>query len=115
MELVSMEIQKSEVTDFYARPLESAEAEGPKYPYGLKIDLEGESLKKLGLVDLPKVGTKMTLTAQVEVCSVSQYESKDGNADQRVSIQIEAMALEPVKAAVEEKEDPSKTLYGQES
>jgi hypothetical protein len=114
MELVSMEMTKSEAQELYASPVgnESAPDETPKYPYGLKLDLDEEGLAKLKITELPKVGEKMVLTAQVEVCSVSQYESKEGGADQRVSLQITAMALEGGAKEAPAKADPAQTLYG---
>ncbi|KAG2171874.1 hypothetical protein INT44_002519 [Umbelopsis vinacea] len=64
----------------------------PAYPYGLSICLDDETLAKLGITELPKVGTVMQLTALVEVCSVSQYENQDG-ADNSLSLQITDMEL----------------------
>jgi hypothetical protein len=71
---------------------EPAESDLPKYPYGLSICLDDETLAKLGITELPKVGTVMQLTALVEVCSVSQYENQDG-ADNSLSLQITDMEL----------------------
>lgn len=64
----------------------------PKYPYGLSICLDDETLDKLGITDLPAVGTVMQLTALVEVCSISQYENQTG-ADKSLSLQITDMEL----------------------
>jgi hypothetical protein len=64
----------------------------PAYPYGLTIQLDDETLAKLGITDLPPVGTVMQLTALVEVCSVSQYENQDG-AENSMSLQITDMEL----------------------
>lgn len=64
----------------------------PAYPYGLSIQLDDETLAKLGITDLPPVGTVMQLTALVEVCSVSQYENQDG-AENSMSLQITDMEL----------------------
>jgi hypothetical protein len=64
----------------------------PKYPYGLSICLDDETLAKLSITDLPPVGTVMQLTALVEVCSISQYENQDG-ADKSMNLQITDMEL----------------------
>ena len=64
----------------------------PKYPYGLSICLDDETLAKLGITELPPVGTVMQLTALVEVCSISQYENQDG-ADKSMNLQITDMEL----------------------
>jgi hypothetical protein len=80
-------------------PKEKAEAERyptmqpPEYPWGLQITLENEQLKALGLSTLPAVGSTMTITAKVEVCSVSQYESQRDDDRRSVGLQITDLAL----------------------
>jgi hypothetical protein len=66
--------------------------DAPQYPYGLTVSLCDETLAKLGITDLPPVGTVMQLTALVEVCSVSQYENQDGT-EKSMSLQITDMEL----------------------
>lgn len=63
------------------------------YPYGLSICLDEDSIGKLGLIALPMVGEKMTLTAKVEVRNVSMSESAERGKDRRVELQITDMAL----------------------
>jgi len=36
---------------------------GPSYGWGLRIDLDDETLKTLGFVNLPKVGDRITIKA----------------------------------------------------
>ena len=60
----------------------------PKYPYGLKICLCEDELKKLDL-DLPSVGDVIDLRAFAEVTSVS-----DGAGGRRVELQIQKIAVE---------------------
>jgi hypothetical protein len=60
----------------------------PEYPYGLRIRLEDAQLDKLSIVALPKVGTRLTITADVEVCSVSAYESNTGSEQRSLELQI---------------------------
>ena len=71
---------------------ETKESDALEYPYGLRVGLDSESLDKLNMTELPAVGTTMTLTAKVEVVSVSQYES-GGGEDRDVSLQITDMEL----------------------
>lgn len=71
---------------------EAQQDDAPEYPYGLRICLDSESLDKLGVTELPAVGTTMTLMARVEVVSVSQHESGDGK-NRDVSLQITDMEL----------------------
>lgn len=64
----------------------------PEYPYGLTVCLDKDSLDKLGITELPPVGTRMQLTTLVEVCSVSQYQNQSGT-DSNLSLQITDMEL----------------------
>ena len=70
---------------------------GPKYPYGLSLCLDDETLAKLGITTLPEVGAVMQLVARVEVCSVSQYENQK-DSDKSVNLQITDMALDTGKS-----------------
>lgn len=72
--------------------LGSTDDDLPQYPYGLSICLDDDILAKLGITELPPVGTVMQLTALVEVCSISQYENQDG-ADKSMNLQITDMEL----------------------
>lgn len=68
-------------------------SDGESYPYGLAISLDEESMEKLALKTLPKVGVKMLLTAEVNVESVEQRESTDGGSRRSMRLQITAMDL----------------------
>lgn len=63
------------------------------YPYGLRLDLNDETLEKLGIDDLPAVGDDLDLDAEVQVRSVSenQYEGEDRRRS--VTLQITKMKL----------------------
>lgn len=87
---------------------EIASPEAPEYPYGLRISLNDDDMEKLGLTQLPAVGTKMTVTAQVEVCSASAYSDKDGEPEMSVSLQITDMELSGAAQGA----DAATMLYG---
>lgn len=78
--------------------------DAPAYPYGLCINLDSESLAKLGISEPPAVGTKMALQAIVEVVSMSQYQNQK-TTDSSVSLQITDMDLQG-------KSDAAEKLYG---
>jgi hypothetical protein len=82
----------------------------PKYPYGLTLYLDDDTLKKLGITDLPKVGTSMPATVTVMVTGTSQratQSSKDGEQMRTcVDLQITDMDIAmPAKSAAD-------VLYG---
>lgn len=72
-------------------------SEEDRYPYGLRIHVDDQSMQKLG-TELPEIGTKMLLVAEVEVASVSQYASPD-NEDKSFSLQIQQMELKDKPSA----------------
>lgn len=77
----------------------SVESIAPDYPWGLCVNMDGDELDKLGLKDLPEVGTEFMLMAKVKVTSVNQSASeskKKGEYDEsrRITLQITDLALE---------------------
>lgn len=92
MKLVNMKRTEEKKTENMA----IASPDSPVYPYGLNISLGHEEIKKLGLKELPKVGSKMKMMAMVEITSVSQYESK-GGVDGSISLQITDLGFESPK------------------
>lgn len=66
--------------------------DGPKYPYGTELRLDDETLLKLGVSELPVVGTKFTLMAICEVTDSVSRENKEGR-EQSLSLQITEMEL----------------------
>jgi len=71
---------------------------GPKYPYGLSLSLDDETLGKLGLDgDLPSVGEVIHFEAIARVTNAgaSERETTDGATEvcQRVELQITNMGV----------------------
>jgi hypothetical protein len=64
-----------------------------EYPWSLRLTLNDEELKKLGISSLPKAGTKMSLTAEVSVTSVRSSERISGGDDRSIELQITKMDL----------------------
>lgn len=68
--------------------------QGPAYPYGLTLQLDEETLAKLGAKDLPEVGVEVLLSAKAKVTAVSVNEQQDADSDgapdkrRSVSLQI---------------------------
>ena len=72
---------------------------GPKYPYGLTVYLDDTVLSKLGLTQLPAVGTQLTLTAAVTVKAVDLRQRAGKEDENSVDLQITAMELGAAPAA----------------
>lgn len=58
-----------------------------KYPYGLQLSMEEEQLTALGVTEMPKVGTEMTMTVKCKVTSCSERETDEGT-ERCLSMQI---------------------------
>ena len=103
MKMRSMELSKKETKESGA-PTLVTDSDGPRYPYGLEIRLENETLKKLGM-SLPKVGAYVKVRAECCVTSVSENESKGGKVQRSVSLQIERLAVDDEPQTMEEAVD----------
>lgn len=90
MKMCSMKHSEQEMND----EEDSVMAEKPEYPYGLEISLQAESLDKLGVKDLPKVGDAFLLAAKAQVCCVME----DDEGQRMVRLQITDLALQAGKA-----------------
>jgi hypothetical protein len=103
--LTNMKLSREEAKDLAT--VGPSEIQGPRYPYGLTVSLDNDSLEKLGISQLPDVNETYTLVAQVRVTSVSANESDYGKS-RSVGLQITDMALEDGKLG----ERAAKALYG---
>ncbi len=66
---------------------------GPKYPWGLTISLDDDSLKKLGIDTLPEVGTAVMVVAKATVASVSARQSEGGENYRCLDLQLTDMQV----------------------
>jgi hypothetical protein len=67
-----------------------------EYPYGLKLDLDTETLDKLGVKDMKSVGDYCYISAVGKVTRVSesQNEYDDGEEKRDMCLQITKMSIE---------------------
>jgi len=78
------------------------------YPWGLSINLDNETLKKLGYPPQP-VGTEVMINAKATIKSMSSREDDNG-VRYDASLQITDMAISP--ASGEQTKTAAETLYG---
>ncbi|AYC20066.1 hypothetical protein DZA65_03191 [Dickeya dianthicola] len=79
------------------------------YPWGLCINLDNDTLKKLGATPQP-VGSEVMITARAIIKSTSSRESEDGTRHD-ASLQITDMAISA--ASQQEQKSAAETLYGE--
>ena len=82
-------------------------SEAPKYPYGTCLDLNDESLQKLGITKLPNVGEEVTIQAKAKVTRISAY-VEQGGAEQCLGLQITDMDV----SIPSQSQSASDKLYG---
>lgn len=75
----------------------------PEYPYGLKLNLDHESIKKLGMEKMPEMGKYMMLHAKVEVTDIHESEGHKS-----LGLQITDMSLKDDM----EKRSTEEVMYG---
>lgn len=109
MKMVSMKMKPEENGEHGT--IDAPEGSQEKYPWGLRINLGDEELKKLGINELPKVGEKLPLMAMVSVVGVRSNESQNGET-RNVELQITECAMEMKKPMDNEK--TASKLYGGE-
>lgn len=69
---------------------------GEDYPYGTRLDLDEDSLKKLGIKELPEAGDELCVTAHATVTRSEESTSSDGRGSKTrryLCLQITKMAL----------------------
>lgn len=80
----------------------------PQYPYGLMLDLDDKAMKRLGIADLPPIGTVMMMMASVTVTRTSAHETQDRDKEACIGLQVTDMSL----TAPQTNEAMAKRLYG---
>lgn len=90
MPMVNMKMSREESGELGT---DQAKVNRPEYPYGLTIDLDDGSMEKLGITELPTVGSEMTIMAKVVVKSVSSNQYDGSEAESRMSLQITDMEV----------------------
>lgn len=70
------------------------DGDGPKYPWGLEVRLDSESIKKLGLsIKDFDTDTIVQIQARAETTTVSETDTRHGGKDLSLTFQITDLAL----------------------
>lgn len=91
MALQDMSMTPAEAKEYNSPTVSDSEA--PKYPYGLNLDCNSDTLEKLGITKLPAVGEEVAITAVAKVTRISAYEEQDGS-EQCMGLQITLMEVD---------------------
>lgn len=90
----------------YGSPME---AKPPAYPWGTRLTLTDEVVRKLFPDGLPKVGAMIAIDAFAEVVTVNETKQQEGPDRVSVDLQLTEMDLEQ---DVEEKPTAAQAIYG---
>lgn len=85
--LVDMKIPKKTKAEMKSDCMPCSPSSQDRYPYGLEIRLDDESMAKLG-IDLPAVGKEVTITAKAMVEEASSRETQEGGPKLSCTLQI---------------------------
>lgn len=107
MTMVNMQMSAEEAKEQCGMP---SPGNMPKYPYGLCLQLDDDALAKLGIQTPPVVGTKMMLTAVVEVTAVRSQQDQNGEDESSMDLQVTDMELASGGPSFEER--AAQKLYG---
>lgn len=106
MEMVNLKLdaaeKKQETTSFEP-------GKGPEYPYGTRLEIDAVMMEKLGIKELPEMGTEFHVVAMGKVVSTNSNESEGSEERKCFCIQLVEMALED---ETKESEDAIKKSVG---
>ena len=83
----------------------AATIDAPSFAYGLDLNLNTESLGKLGIKELPKVGSEMKVRAVGVVTSASTNERTEGKLQRDITIQLQQLEVKGAKLTAEDAVD----------
>lgn len=90
MGMISLKLAKSKKND---SPQLASDSSDDGYPWGTRIDLNKESLDKLGIKTLPAVGSEIMIECKVKVIAVCES-ANERDTSRSVELQITDMDLE---------------------
>lgn len=94
VKLVSMKRTPEDKREDMGEP-PSIEAIAPDYPWGLCINMDYDELEKLGMKDLPAVGSEFGMHVKVRVTRCQQSAVEGHDEEKSCSLQIIEAAVVP--------------------
>ncbi len=95
MKMKSLKISRDEakLRETLAQP-EAVKDTGPRYPWGLEITLDKDTISKLGInVADYSAGDVVEFTAKAEISSISKRDTVGSGADKSMGLQITDLAF----------------------
>ena len=90
--MVDMKISKAEKKRSQNDIMPASLSSGERYPYGLQIRLDNDSMKKLG-IELPEVGEEVTVYAKADITEASANETSEGGKRLSCTLQITRLQI----------------------
>ncbi len=91
MAMQDLKISKKEAKE--ANKLATPYEDQERYPYGLRLDLNNDTLEKLGITKLPAVGTVLMFEAKAKVVG-SRQSATESSDNRSIELQITHLDLE---------------------
>lgn len=92
MKMMDMKISKEQAKKMSSPAVVSGKTD--EFPYGLRISLDNETLKKLEHIASLNIGDEVQIMAVGCVVSKDSRETQDGKEDRSMSIQIKKLGCE---------------------
>jgi hypothetical protein len=103
MALTDLKITKTEAKSEAKKYAIAGPGDGERYSYGTRLTLDDAELKKLGIKELPAVGTVLMFEAKAKVIS-SRQSATESSDNRSIELQITHMDFETDEGAEEVKE-----------
>jgi hypothetical protein len=97
MELTDIKLPKTAKTDLSKESPICNHEERDRWPYGLKLNFESDQVKSLPSLKDYKVGDRVMVMAEACVTDIRMAERQSGIEDHSIGMQIEKIAVSPVK------------------
>lgn len=110
--MTNLAMTKEEAKAEYGMSTNKAEDDEdlPRYPYGLTLYLDDDTLEKLGITDLPKVGSKMLAQITVMVTGTSQRATQSTKAGEEMKTCVD-MQITDMELAMPAGKPTSEVMY----